>query len=207
MSHRLTLSPYLQTWDGINLVVRVLIAPRGNPLEPLGTGEPAFVDLAPQLEVHQISGLDVLPTFASPSTSEIIALPVAPRAREICLALETVLPIDAAAPPVDPRVPGVRFMKYAPKAYRDATGYGGDRNPYVVTDDRYRCAIERKIPPGTSIRVEDKKLPWGKVLGLALRQPLLAEAVGIVRTFTIQPAPGQFEAVPMQQVAPSGMKI
>jgi hypothetical protein len=193
MSHRLTLSVYLQEWDGTNLSIRVLIAPRGSPLEPLGPGEPAFVDWEPHLEVRQVQGLDVVPMLASPASSQTVVLPLASRARSICLALEKELPIDGAAAPIDPRVAGVRFMKYAPKAYRQATGYGGSGNPYVVTDDRYRCAIQRSVPSGTSIKVEEEKLPWGKVLGLALRQPLLAEAVGIVRTLSIQPLWGQFD--------------
>jgi len=184
----------LQNWDGVRLDLRLLFAPRGNPLVSLGPGEPPFVDLETKLDIRVIAGLDTLPTIAATATSHLVDLPLADRARELCTALDQVLPIDSTAPPVDPRVAGVRFMKYAPRPYRNLTGYGGDGNPYLVTDDRYHCALEQPIPEGTSVKVEDKKLPWGKVLGLALRQPLLAEAVGMVRTLTIEPASGLLDA-------------
>lgn len=187
MSHRMTLSCYAQNWDGERLALRLLIAPRGNPLTPLAPGEPAFADFKPHLDIRVIAGLDTLPTLGAAAASHLVDLPLAARAREICAALDQVLPIDPTAAPVDARVAGVRFMKFAPTPYRELTGYGGDGNPYLVTDDRYRCALERPIPEGTSLVVENKKLPWGKVLGLALRQPLLAEAVGIVRSLDIEP--------------------
>ena len=53
--HKLTLVPYLQRWDHAarTLSIRLLIAPTGNPLEPLVSapaGVPAFADAA--LRVH-----------------------------------------------------------------------------------------------------------------------------------------------------------
>jgi len=187
MSTRLMLLPYLQAWDGDQLSLRLLAAPQGSPLDPLAPGEPSFTDAAFQLELRLVAGLGAIPTTTTTFTSIVVANPAPPQATAICQALAATLPIDPTVPLVDGRKAGTRMLKYAPPGYRNATGYGGSSNPFVVTDDRYRCAVSAPVPSGTVLKSDVPNLSWGKVLANVLRQPALAEAVGLVREATIRP--------------------
>ena len=184
---RLTILPYLQRWDGDTLSVRVLFGPQGNPMDPLLPGEPSFTEADFALDVRLVQGLSSLPTLGGAATSVNVASPAPANATDICKALERTLPIDTTVPPFDPRTSGARFLKYAPPPYRQATGMSGNASPYVVTDDRYRCAVKGAVASGTVLKSDPPKIPWGKVMALALRQPLLAEDVGLVRPLDIKP--------------------
>lgn len=184
---RLILLPFLQRWDGTDLQLRLLSTPQGSPLTPLVPGEPSFVDTAFSFEVRLIGDPGLVPTLSGAATPIVVPKPVPPDARSLCEALATELPIDASLPTIDGRSSSIRFMKYAPPAYRDATGYRGGSNPFLVTDDTYHCAIKAPIPSGTVLKTDPPPLPWGKVLAQALRQPLLAEALGMVRPLAVTP--------------------
>lgn len=189
----LTLLPYLQRWNGNAVAVRVVVAPHGSPLDPLVAGGPSFTDANLVLDVRLVQGLGALPTLGDPFTSLVVASPAVANATAIGEALERSLPIDPTVPPVDARATGARFMKYAPPLYRQATGLSGSSSPYIVTGDEYRCAREGVIASGTQLKSDPPKVTWGKVMALALRQPLLSEAVGLVRPLELEP-PADFFA-------------
>ncbi|MCU1350377.1 MAG: hypothetical protein JWO56_3407, partial [Acidobacteria bacterium] len=184
---RLIVLPFLQHWDGTSLALRLLTTPQGSPLTPLVPGEPAFVDAAFTFEVRLIGDPGAVPTLATAATPVAIPTPVPPDARSLCEALAAALPIDTSIPPIDGRSSSIRVMKYAPPPYRDATGYRGGSNPFLLTDDSYHCAIKAPIPAGTVLKTDPPKLPWGKVLAQALRNPLLAEPLGLVRPLSVNP--------------------
>ncbi len=190
---RLMVLPFLQRWDGVTLTLRLLTTPQGDPLAPLSPGEPAFVDAAFSFSVNLIGAPGLVPTLSSPATVLAVASPLPPQARVLCEALQADLPIDATIPTVNARSAAVRFMKYAPPTYVDATGYRGGSNPFLLTDDSYHCAIKAPIPAGTVLKSDPPKLSWGKVMAQALRQPLLAEAIGLVRDIQIVPPAGLFD--------------
>ncbi|HEX6100908.1 MAG TPA: hypothetical protein VF432_31610 [Thermoanaerobaculia bacterium] len=190
---RLMILPFLQRWDGAALELRLLTTPQGDPLTPLVAGEPAFVDAAFTFELRLISDAGLVPTLTSAATPVAMPMAVPPQARTLAEALKAQLPIDTTIPTVDARTSAVRFMKYAPPAYRDATGYRGGSNPFLLTDDSYHCAIKAPVPKGTKLKADPPKLPWGKVLAQALRQPLLAEALGLVRVLSVTPPAGFFD--------------
>jgi hypothetical protein len=189
---RLILLPFLQHWDEKSLRLRLLSTPQGDPLTPLMPGEPAFVDADFTFELRLVSDASLVPTLSSAASSITIPTPTPGQARKLCEALQVELLIDGTVPTVDARSPTLRFAKYAPPGYRDATGYGGG-NPLLVTDDSYHCAIKAPIPSGTVLRTDPPKLSWGKVMAQALRQPLLAEAMGLVRELTVTPPSGFFD--------------
>jgi hypothetical protein len=193
MPPRLMLLPYLQEWDGTTLAFRLLAAPQVSPLEPLAPSEPQFTEASFTFELRLVAGLGSIPTTGSPFDPFDRAVAAPAQATAICEALEATLPIDTTIGPVDPRRAGTQFLKYAPPPYRDASGYSDGRNPYLVTDDRYHCALKTPPPPGTVLKSDPPPLPWGKVLALALRQPLLAEAIGLVRPLTVDPSAGFFD--------------
>src|SRR5580704_1109723 len=193
MPPRLMLLPFLQRWDGTQLGIRLLAAPQINPLEPLTAGEPSFTDAAFTWEIRLVQGLGAIPTLGTPFQVFPQPTAVLAPARKLCNALETALSVDPSITPVDPRRAGRQLLKYAPPGYRDATGYTDGRNPYVLTDNRYRCALKAGIPAGTSIKSPKPRVGWGKALAFALRQPLLAETIGLIRDLRVTPNPGYFD--------------
>jgi len=189
----LILLPYLQQWDGTQLTLNLLAAPQTNPLDPLVAGEPSFADADFTFEIRLVAGLGSLPTTASPFTPVAEATTAPAQAQVICQAIATTLPIDTTVTPVDPRTASGRFLKFAPPAYRAATGYADGGNPYLRVDDSYHCALKAGVPAGTVLKSDPPKLGWGRVLAAALRQPLLCEAIGLVRPFTLTPAAHFFD--------------
>ena len=180
---RLILLPFVQGFDGTNLSMRLLVAPQTDPTASPGAGLTPFVSTDFEFALHFVPGLGQLPTFGSTASTIHRTSPAPAEAAAICAALNAEFAIDASVGPIDGRVGAPRILKYAPPAYRRATGYGGG-NPFLLTDDSYRCAISAPVPPGTSLKVEPPVMSWGKVLAQVLRQPLLAEAMGLVRPFT-----------------------
>jgi hypothetical protein len=193
MPTTLQLLPYLQEWDGTKLRLRLLAAPQISPLDPLLAGAPSFTDAAFTFDVRLISGLGAVPTLGTAFDAFPVVMAAPPQARTLCNGLAATLPIDSTISAVNPRRAGLSFLKYTPPGYRDAAGYTDGRSPFLVTDDRYHCALKTQAPSGTVIKSDPPKLPWGKVLALALRQPLLSEAIGLVRPVEITPPAGLFD--------------
>jgi hypothetical protein len=187
------LLPFLQRWDGASLSLRVLATPQGSPLDPFAAGEPAFADAAFTFELRLAGDPGLVPTLSTLATAIAVATPVPPQARALFEAFREQLPIDETIPTLDARTTTARIMKYAPPGYRDATGYRGGTNPYLLTDDSYHCAIKAPVPEGTAIFAPEPRLSWGKVIAQALRQPQLAEALGLVRTLEVTPPADFFE--------------
>ena len=185
---RLMLLPFLQGFDGAELSVRLLTAPQTDPTAPPAPGMPPFDQAAFHIELRLDADPTQPPGLAAPAAVVARTLPVPPDAAALLAALNAQFGIDASVGPVDGRVGAPRIMKFAPTPYRLATGYGGG-NPNLVTDDSYHCALKAPVPPGISLEVTPPVMSWGKVLAQALRQPALAEALGLVRPLTVTPPP------------------
>ena len=184
---RLMLSAFLQDWDETNLSFRLLVSPQTDPTVPPAPGEAPFAKTDFDFTVRLIADPAVMPTPASAAASEIaISQPAPPQAEKLFLALKAELQIDSSIGPKDPRDPNLRVMKYAPPAYRDATGYAQGRNPFLLTDDTYHCALKAVPPAGTSLKPVEPRISWGMVLANVLRQPLTAEVSGLVRPLKVQ---------------------
>jgi len=185
---RLILLPLLQGFDGTDLSFRLLMAPQTDPTAPPAPGLDPFAAAAFEVEVRLETDPSMLPGGAAPAAIRDRALPVPPDAVALCAALNAQFAIDPSVGPIDGRIGAPRIKKFAPTPYRQATGYGGG-NPDLVTDDSYHCAIKAPVPLGTSLKVEPPVISWGKVLAQALRQPALAEALGLVRPLAVTPPP------------------
>jgi hypothetical protein len=183
---RLILLPFLQGFDGTDLSLRLLMAPQTDPTAPPGAGLTPFAEAGFEVELRLIPDPLQLPGLGTASLVEDRALPVPPDAVALCAALNAQFAINASVGPIDGRIGAPRIKKFAPTPYRQATGYGGG-NPDLLTDDSYHCAINAPVPPGTSLKVEPPVMSWGKVLAQALRHPMLAEALGLVRPLAITP--------------------
>jgi len=186
--------PYLQQWGGARLTLNLLAAPQSSPFDPLVPAGPAFADANFIFEIRLVQGLGSLPTTGSPYTAVTEPTAAPPRARPIFQALASALPIDPAVTAISLRTAGQQFLKYAPPGYRAAAGYADGGNPYLRVDDSYHCALKSGVPAGTVLQSPPPPLGWGKVLAAALRQPLMSQATGLVRPFTLTPAAHFFDA-------------
>lgn len=185
MSTRLSILTYAQHWDGSALRVRLLLIPRGSPLDPLGPGDAAFADAQFAFDLHVVPGLDDMPLLGSGSGT-IITAPAIASARPVFESLATMYQIDPAPPPANPRRAGTQIRKHLPSTYVQAVSFAGGRTPWVFTDDSYSCALNAPMPrPYVKLPPPNPLIPWGKVFAILLRQKTLAEAAGLVRTLDV----------------------
>ena len=68
--------------------------------------------------------------------------------------------------------------KYLPQSYRKSFNFIAPRTKNAVTDDSYHCAVRDAQPPVPS--PISHAINWGRVFAYALRQPKLAEALGMI---------------------------
>jgi hypothetical protein len=197
-STRLNLLPYLQGWDGTNLQVRLLTIPRSSPLDPLITGltppGPSFATAHFKFDVCLVQGLGAIPVTGTPTTNIAVTPPFPGQAAGLFNNLATVFAIDPTPAPANPRKAGRQIRKYLPPTYRNAIGFAGPRSTLTVSGDTYYCLMHsaESKPPYTKIKPPvNPKYAWGKVIAMALRQPILAEALGMIYPLTI-PVPADF---------------
>lgn len=193
---RLIMMPFLQRWDGSRLFARVIVAPQTDPLSPPAPGLSPFATTDFDFETRLVADASVLPDYGSAATVDPWHSPAPANAQGLCTELDAALDIDKSAGPVDGRAGAPTIVKHAPGAYCDAAGYRHGDNPYLFADDTYACAIKSPIASGTSLKVAPPVMSWGKVLAQVLRQPLMSEAVGLVRSVDV--------AVPAAIVADGG---
>jgi hypothetical protein len=197
-STRLNFLPYLQEWDGANLQMRLLAIPRSSPLDPLIAGltpsGPSFATAHFKFAVCLVQGQGSIPITGTPATAVAITPPFPAQAEGLFNDLATVFAIDPAPAPAKPRQAGRQIRKYLPPTYRDVIGFSGHRSTLTVSDDTYHCLMHggTSKPPYKKIKPPiNPKYAWGKVIAMALRQPLLAEALGMIYPLTI-PVPADF---------------
>ena len=189
MATRLVLLPYLQGWDGSVLHVRLLLIPRGSPLDPLAAGTPDFPSAKFVFDVHLLPGFDALPVPGGTAYATITA-PVVATALPAFNALAALYPIDPA-PPAATRPAGTQVQKHLPLSYQQASAYAPGRTSLVFADDTYSCALQAPPPrPFKRLPPPNPKVAWGKIIAILLRNPALATAAGLIRglDITITPA-------------------
>lgn len=192
---KLTLLPFPQRWEDGNISLRVLVLPRGNPLQPLMTGipavadGPAFVDAGLKLKAMLIPSLDELPSPANVSDEIQLGNSTPGDLRKIYQAVAGQFDIDQSleAGVKDARR-GLRIKKFLSQSYRSSFAFSAPRSPYALLDDSYACAIRdgrrlQKTPPPPPTR----KVVWGKIIAQALRQPLMAKRMGLLYETKVKP--------------------
>lgn len=202
-NQRFTILTFPQSFDGNSLGVNVVFLPRNqNPLMPAIEGEPTIKDAPPFADAQLsfvariISGLTGMPdpTSAIAPVPLIITKPT--MARPLFDALANQFKIKAKGVPNttvninavsissdgagDPRSLATSVKKYLPDSYRQSFNFIAPRSPgNGVTDDTYHCAVRdaRPIKGFTSSRDD---ITWGQVFASAMRQPQLAQALGMI---------------------------
>src|SRR6266542_2249257 len=195
MSTRLSLLTFPHHWDGGALSINVLALPVGNRLDPLALGEPAFADATLGLEAQLIPSLDRLPAFADVTATIPLALtPPPPTPRDVFNLLALSVPIVPPTPATStPRRPGRAIKKLLMPSYQRAVDFAPPKTKFAVTDDSYECALNcgtKPPPPGAPRPVND--WTWGRVIALALRQPRLAQRLGLLYEVTVAPPAADF---------------
>jgi hypothetical protein len=167
---------------GSRLALRLFAAPTRNPLDAMGPGLPAFADLPLRLDLRAVASLEDLPGPAAGTVLATLDLGPHPDARAVLEALAGRIPIDPSPPPADPGLSRLRFLKVAPPSFLAAAGAALRGSSHLVTPETYACAMRDALDP--ALRPPPKPMPdalsWNQVLSRAMRQPLLARAIGLV---------------------------
>lgn len=192
---RLSLLTFPNRWDGSALSINILALPIGSPLDPLAAGELAFADAALGLAAQLIPSLDRLPAFADVTTTLPLAItPPPPTPRDVFNLLAGSVPIVPPTPATaTPRRAGRAIKKLLTPSYLRAVDFAPTRTRFAVTDDSYECALNcatQPPPPGAPRPVND--WTWGRVIALALRQPRLAQRLGLLYEATVTPPAPDF---------------
>lgn len=195
---KLTFVPYLQAWQPSTrtLSLRVLVAPTGNPLEPLlaaPLGLPAFADAELALRVVVSDAIGALPMRTNVDQTIDTARRAAPDARAIFQAVAQALQIPAgpSGDTFTPQAPDPtrQLRKYLPKSYRQAFDFVQPRTSLAVVDHSYHCLMQ--CPPAVLQPPAANDIGWGEAIAFCLRRPRLAEAMALIVPVdvSIDPAP------------------
>jgi hypothetical protein len=194
----LSLMAFPQQWNGPAgvLTVNLLILPVGDPTKPLGSG-PQFAGTPVHLEASIVSGLASLPSTSSAPTQ---ATPYFAQPPAVAAALYSTLysqlvakgitvtgtPLTKAqAPPA-----GARILKQLPESYTLAFPFEVPRSSDTRIGDGYGCALRDMAPPlNATLPGPDKSIAWGQIISYALRQPVLATAMGLIYSIQLAVSP------------------
>jgi hypothetical protein len=156
---------------------------------------PAFADGELQLEARVIPSLDTLPDPADVSATIDLGVASPAGRRPLYEVVEAQFVIDPALEEAtkNPRRAGRQVKKLLARSYTNAFAFAGPRTPYAVLGDEYACAMRRACglgrPPGPP---PSNKTTWGRILSQCLRQPLLAEQMGLLFSADVAVPAGAF---------------
>ena len=210
-NRRFAILTFPQFFDGNVLNVNIVFLPRNqNPLTAAITGAPpipdapAFADAKLSFVAKIITGLSGLPgtTASVPPVALTTAQPT--KARPLFKALADQFQIsnlgvqntnlninsfpDKAPDPVDQEH---SVKKYLPLSYRQSFNFVAPKTPNAVIDDTYHCAV-RGAGPNPGFTQSPDAISWGQVFAHVMRQPLLAQSLGIIYTTQLAIDPSYF---------------
>lgn len=187
---RLSLLAFPQRWTNGTVDARVLILPTTPQVQVSGGGLPKFSGTDWPLEARVVPGLDALlgPNPGITAGAEALAFTAgAPAGAE---ALFSALGSFFNVGPPEPtpnrlaRLNNVSIKKELPTSYTSAFPFERPRTG-TTTGNEFGCSLRDNVPalPGDS--KPPQSLTWGAALSYALRQPLLARALGLIHEVTI----------------------
>ncbi len=188
---RLTLIPYLQSWDGATgtLTLNVVAIPDGDPRAPLTDGFPtsgppiseAQLTLTANLSA-EVGQLPIEGEIAG-SVSVSLSMPAVAERVQVFEALEALF--KPSVPAVLPVRSAERTLhKYLAPSYRDAFAFVAPRTPLASVDEEYKCML--RCPPKAPLpKPAPPQYSWIDALGYALRQPMVLRAAGLLHTIEV----------------------
>lgn len=189
---RLRIFTFPQRWDGAEIPLRILVAPFGNPLLPLDPGLKPFAQARLALSAHLIPNLDRLPRPGDVTQRALLEVDTPTDIEKVYTEVAEQFDVDPTAPAAYVPPTKTRFLKMLMPSYLEASGFARPRTDLAVTDNRYVCALADgprpvKRPPRPPVPPK-----WDAVLAMALRQPVLAERLGLIYVTTVKPADPSF---------------
>jgi hypothetical protein len=182
---RLVVMTFPQRWDPgtATLHLNVLLVPSVSPVDdPLVGTAPKFADHIPTLKAVVIPSLDSVPKSGDPTAvrfTPIITRPnppviTRPNYQKLVTQAQTQgVTISGSGALKAPSQSTIR--KALPQSYLDASGAAP--NGSTTTTDEFGCEIRGQpvFTPGPKVTTTG----WGPMISYALRQPALAEALGL----------------------------
>lgn len=195
---RLSILAFPQRWNAGTLEARVLFLPTGDPTQPPpappNTGLPAFAGTSWALRAMVLPGLDALlgpdPGATPGAMPFTFAADAPPSAAALFNAIGTQFPIADPDPlPVrKANAANATIRKQLPASYTSAFAFERP-GPGTTTGNEFGCALREVVGALDTDQKPPAKVTWGAVLSFALRQPLLARALGLLHDVTIPVAP------------------
>jgi hypothetical protein len=191
---QLSLMAFPQSWTPGNrptndgtLAVNVLALPVGDPRQPLGGGAP-FAGTA----IHVIANISDSGGLPTTSTTPLLSRPLVLTPPPVATNLFDQLYLQSSAKGMPPttdapkKVSQARILKSLPPSYTNAVPVE-QPGPNTQVGDGYGCALRGQAPPPYGPPKwpdkpigPDTSIAWGQILSLAVRQPVLAQALGLV---------------------------
>jgi len=190
----LSLFAFPQRWHAGTIDFRVLLIPTGSPVAASGSGLPVFAGANWTLNATVQPGLDSLLGPKLSTTPAPIAQTLAANAPSGSLALWQALgarfnpaPPDTAANRLA-RLSTTAVLKELPQSYRDAAAFSRSSD-FNTTGNEFGCALREGVAGQKTDPKPPATMTWGAVLSFALRQPLLARALGLIYDFQFKVSP------------------
>ena len=185
---KLTLMPFPQRWDGTEIGLRIVVAPRGDPTEPLITGAPPFAIARLTLEAHLISGLVALPSPANVTSTKDLGVVLPAGSAALFNELKANVPLDPSPPSFSSPSHKTVFLKQLMPSYQSAFPFERPRKSFAVTDNSFACALRGAVGGNPTPPPPIKKVTtWGRILSTLLRQPVAAQALGLLYVVKLKP--------------------
>jgi hypothetical protein len=173
--------------ESSKLDLHLLLLPAGDPTAAIDAGWPAFAGTTLKLNICVIDSMASLPTNAS-VIAKHTAFTATPPANAVALfnLLKKNLTDKGATVHTNPPASqdGVRIQKSLPASYTDAFPFSQPRSNDLHVGDGFGCAI-RGQKPNLDPNGPRPVIAWGQILSFALRQPILAEALGLIYPLSI----------------------
>lgn len=198
-NRRYTVMLFPQGFDGNTLSLNIVLMPRNqDPRVTFPTSLPApnanaiaFMDFQPKFELGVVAGLDEWPLSNATAPGRVpvkvpITVAATPQKKAILEGLGKQFmaqltlnnTTDNAGTAITKANEGNSVKKYLPLSYRQAFNFTSPRHDNAVTDDSYHCALKNISPK--KVKPNNDNISWGQLYANILRQPLLAEACGMI---------------------------
>lgn len=175
-----------QSWDGHNLVANLLLLPAGNPTLPvplISGQELPFATAQPVLRAALLPGLTTPPWDPSITPSMLTYVPLT---LSYSAAQSTIFSaLNTQYTPVTTDLttfsqPSGAIYKDLPESYLDATGFQTPDSDLFSTGDGFLCSLGSAASTPNKTPTPTTTINWGEIISYALRQPLIAQAMGLI---------------------------
>ncbi len=185
-SRNLSLMLLPQSWDGNHLIANLLLLPAGDPTLPvplLSGHELPFATAQPVLRAALLPGIATPAWDPSITPSMLTYIPLTLSYSSAQSAIFSAL--NTQYTPVTTNLstfnqPGGAIYKDLPETYRDATGFQTPDSDKFSTGDGFLCSLGSTASAPNTTPVTATPINWGEIISYALRQPLIAQAMGLI---------------------------